>query len=254
MSAQWRSSSMSTIGCSTEALRRKVATPSKRRRRSESPSSDGAVGTSGKRSRSSDTSRRHLRRARAELGAQRVVGPSPGVGPQRLDEREVRHAELSFVAVAPARLRAAHARVDRELLGEAGLADARFADDEQEPTPARGRLVERGRQLGELLAPSDEAAERDRRRARAGRRRRRRAPTLGSGACTRSRRISAITSVAVAGRSSGSFSSNRSTSDSTAGGTSALCHEGATGAVLKCCEITPTASSPRNGGRPVSSS
>ena len=31
-----------------------------------------------------------------------------------------------------------------------------------------------------------------------------------------------------------------------------MCHVGATGAVLMCCEMIATASSPKNGGRPVS--
>ena len=72
------------------------------------------------------------------------------------------------------------------------------------------------------------------------------------GRAARRRWSSATTAPASAGRAAGSFSSNASTSASIGGVTFALCHVGETGAVFKCCEMTVTASSPRNGGRPVS--
>ena len=56
---------------------------------------------------------------------------------------------------------------------------------------------------------------------------------------------------ALSGRSFGSLARRRSTIDSKARGTSGLCQDGATGAVLMCCEMIATGSSPRKGARPV---
>ena len=61
----------------------------------------------------------------------------------------------------------------------------------------------------------------------------------------------AMTSDAEDGLSVGPFSSSRRTSISNAGGTSGLCHVGATGGVLRCWPIMATSLSPRNGGLPV---
>jgi hypothetical protein len=55
LSAQCRSSSISTNGRAVDALARNAPTPSKSLSRSASPSSAGATGISGKRARRSDT-------------------------------------------------------------------------------------------------------------------------------------------------------------------------------------------------------
>src|SRR6266536_6086839 len=60
-----------------------------------------------------------------------------------------------------------------------------------------------------------------------------------------------LTSSALGGRFPGSFSRIWRIKASSRGGQPGLCHVGATGAVVRCCEMTATVSSPTNGGRPV---
>ena len=198
--------------------------------------------------------RRDLGAAGVGIEQVAVVGELAHEGAQRLDEREVRHADVAFVRVPPQHLRATDRCVHAELLDRAGLADAGFTDDHDDARLARERLVERGAQRVELGRPPDEPAPIREPRRRTGLRDGSSGTAAtgvdSSAVCAAPR--SSSTSAAFAGRAAGSFSRSRSTSVSTAIGTSLLWNRGATGGVLRCWLMTETMSSPRNGGRPHS--
>jgi hypothetical protein len=97
-----------------------------------------------------------LGRVLAELGGQRRGRAAGGQGAQRQSPRPVGGRALTLVAAAPHHPDLAGPGVGGELLGDAGLADARLAGDEHElPLSAEG-AVERGPQPGPLGVPADE--------------------------------------------------------------------------------------------------
>ena len=135
------------------------------------------------------------------------------VGADDLHPRPVGRRALAFVAAAPEHLHVAQARVGRELLRGARLADPRLADQHHQPAAARQGVLEARAELVHLLLAADEdagrqAVQRVHVRVRRNRRRRRRRRTI---AC----RASGI-AAALSGRSFGSFASSRMISDSSA--------------------------------------
>jgi hypothetical protein len=75
---------------------------------------------------------------------------------KRLDPGPVRRRAAGLPAPSPEHAEAARRGAAGQLVGQAALADAGFAGEEDEPPAAAERLVERGDQLGELALAADE--------------------------------------------------------------------------------------------------
>ena len=191
---------------------------------------------------------RDVRGAGPHLGHELLRLPLVDVGADRLHPRPVGGRAFALVAAAPDHLGVAEAGVGGELFRGARLADAGLADKHHQP-PATGQGVfEACAQLVHLLvAAHEDAAGQSVEGVGVG--------LGGSGAVLDAELTMAWNAsgmeAALSGRSSGSLARERMMSASSARGTSGLCQEGATGAVLMCCEMIATGSSPRNGGRPV---
>ena len=97
-----------------------------------------------------------VRRPGPELREERGRLALVRVGANELCPRPVRGRSLSIVTAAPEYLRVAEPRIRRQLLGQSRLADARLPDDEQQPRPARLRIVERVPKRFRLGLPADE--------------------------------------------------------------------------------------------------
>src|SRR3989304_4021782 len=67
---------------------------------------------------------------------------------------------LALVAATPEHLGVAEPGVGRELLRRAGLADARLADEHEQPAATRQGVLQPGPQLVHLLLPPDDYAPR----------------------------------------------------------------------------------------------
>ncbi|MCI0799983.1 MAG: hypothetical protein J4O06_14480, partial [Chloroflexi bacterium] len=65
----------------------------------------------------------------------------------------IRGHALLFVTTAPQNLGAPHSGVGRQLLGRAGLADARLSHQHHQAAPARQGIFQCGLQLSHLLLP-----------------------------------------------------------------------------------------------------
>ena len=117
---------------------RKLAIASKSRKRACSSSSLGRLGRPRRgSSRTSGTTLGDLGRRAAQLPGQRHRVRLAHVGADRLRPGPVGGRPLALVAAPPVDLRAAHARVGRQLLGGARLADAGLADEQHQPAAAR---------------------------------------------------------------------------------------------------------------------
>ena len=105
-----------------------------------------------------------VRRSRPQLPAQRAgLGPED-VGAQRLHPRPVGGGAAGLPAATDQDERAARPGERSELLGEAALADARLADEQEQAPVAGDGVLEAGGQLRELAVATDEGAGDDLRR------------------------------------------------------------------------------------------
>ncbi len=77
------------------------------------------------------------------------------MGADDLGPGPVRRRAALFRAAPPQDFRAALAGQAGQLLGGAGLADARFAYKHDQPPMPGERVVERGRERGHLTLPAD---------------------------------------------------------------------------------------------------
>jgi hypothetical protein len=94
--------------------------------------------------------------ARPEIAGERGPIGGPGVLAQHLRPGPEGRRPAALVTAPEERQRAARARFARELLGGAGLADPRLADQQHQPPLAREGRVERQRQPLARGVPSDE--------------------------------------------------------------------------------------------------
>ena len=195
-------------------------------------------------------------RTRAELRTQIIRIAGVCVRPHDLHPRPVGRSTFALVAAARQHLRAAQPRVRRQLVAATRLADPGLTGEQHEPAPPGQRVVECDSELCHLWLHARRT--RLRRAGRAGSRRRSRPrvviPVTSGQRPRRSRSTAGARCRPVPACPPGSSRGARGRATPNAGGTAGLCQLGATGAVWRCCEMTATASSPTNGGRPVISS
>ena len=130
---------------------------SRRRKRSSSGGSgDRTSGRSGSTWRRAGTSWARGGAAQPEVGAQLLGVGRPGQGLQGLGEGRVGRHPLALEAVAPQDLAAVARGLLGQLLGQAGLADARLAGHHHQAAPAHGRLGPACPEALELGLPSHE--------------------------------------------------------------------------------------------------
>ena len=125
--------------------------------------------------------------AQPELPAQRRGLGLAHVRAQRLHPRPVGGRASGLPAAADQDQRAACPRTRGELLGEPALADARLADEQEQPSAAGQRIVEAGGQLRQLALATDEGRRRRPSAPVSAGPRRRRAAGPGSGSRARAR-------------------------------------------------------------------
>ena len=194
-------------------------------------------------------------RARPELGAQRLRIAVVDVVADHLDPGPVGRRALPFVAAAPEHLRAAQRGVGRQFLGQPGLADARFAGQQQHLAAARTSAPSSAARscVQFPLAPDEDAAGQP--VERVGARWRCRSSLGGRVRPAELARSSASVGAHLGGAGrplrAGPSPAGAGSASPAACGTRGLCQVGATGAVLTCWLMIATGSSPRNGGRPV---
>ena len=144
-SAQCKSSSTRSNGCTVEALRRKAVTAWSRRQRSSSGSLPGGAGSTCARSRTSETMRATSgRHCPGQTSARQDHAPvRRSAAPRRRRDRAATATLPRSSADQCAPTSQGHVR--SELLAKRGLADARFAHDHSQRALAGDRRVEDSR-------------------------------------------------------------------------------------------------------------
>ena len=226
---------------------------SKSRRRSASASSWRRAGRSGKRSRTSETTSAMSGAPAPSSRRSSVSGRASDVRAQRLDPRPVRRRTPRLRSNGPTAL-ARRACARRRSSSSA----SRVLPMPGSPTSSAAWPCPDSTSSSTLCAVAPPRA-RDRRRrrvARAGpadwRRHCGAGAVLSARGAARCACSASSTRAALSGRSPGPSRGAAAPALRAPSAPAGLCHVGATGAVLMCCEMMATASSPRNGGRPVS--
>ena len=155
-SAQWRSSTQTMTVARRARASRNWATASRRRKRSSSGATGRGLTDVGKDLAQGGHQLRQSCGPRAEVGPQLDGVKVRNESGEGVDEGGVGGAPLALETAAEDHQGTLVFGPLRELLQEAGLADARLAGDHDHPAVAGGGLGQRGEQSGQFGFPTDD--------------------------------------------------------------------------------------------------